>query len=344
MVRLTSLLHEIIMTWNSRYLSPDKTRWQGRADTPPASSFFQIMQMLDLLNQQTVDTHHRIAFALIGFKCDEGTRRNHGRPGSVDGPNTIRRALGRLPVQKNDFSCFDAGDIVCLDGDLEASQAALGEVVRILLEQKIIPIVLGGGHELAWGHYSGIAGAFPHQHLGIINFDAHFDMRPLLPGKKGSSGTPFLQIAESHKEHRRRFDYNVIGIQHAGNIQQLFSTAKEYKTKMILADELHQGQLEKCVDFVDRVIDENELVYVSICLDVFAAAYAPGVSATQPLGLLPWHVIPLVRQLAMSRKVISYDIAELLPHYDIDLQTAKLAANLIYEIIHHHSELPPAWI
>jgi len=43
-----------------------------------------------------------------------------------------------------------------------------------------------------------------------------------------------------------------------------------------------------------------------------------------------------VRKLAGSGKVVSYDIAELSPPYDIDSRTAKLSANLIYEIIHHH--------
>jgi formiminoglutamase len=330
------------MTWNSRYLPPDPTQWQGRADTPPASSFFQIVRMLNLLEHKTVEILQP-TFALIGFRCDEGIRRNHGRIGAAEGPAAIRQALAKLPVQKHTFACYDAGSITCPDGDLEESQEALAEVVALLLEKGMKPILLGGGHELAWGHYQGIVRAYPSHHLGIINFDAHFDMRPLLPDKKGSSGTPFLQIAESHRHDKERFDYNCIGIQHAGNIRQLFETAKAYNTKVILADELHRGQMEKCVDFVDRVIDENEMVYVSLCLDVFAAAFAPGVSAVQPLGLMPWHIIPFVRQLAASGKVISYDIVELSPRYDIDQRTAKLAANLIYEIMHHHNEQPRPW-
>jgi formiminoglutamase len=135
----------------------------------------------------------------------------------------------------------------------------------------------------------------------------------------------------------------VIGIQHAGNIRQLFETAKKYNTNIILADELHQGQQQKCVDFVDRVIDQTEMIYLSVCLDVFSAAYAPGVSAAQPLGLAPWDVIPLIRQLATSGKVVSFDIAELSPRYDVDYRTARLAANLIYEIIHHYHERTGTW-
>jgi formiminoglutamase len=328
------------MSWNTRYLPPDKTPWQGRADIPPNSCFFQIIHTANLVDN-TINTKPN-TFALLGFRCDEGIRRNQGRIGAAEGPSAIRQALAKLPVQKSGLNCIDAGDITCADGDLEASQHALGEVVALLLQQKITPILLGGGHEMAWGHYQGIAKAYPEKHLGIINFDAHFDMRPLLSQQKGSSGTPFLQIAEACTAEKRRFDYNCIGIQHAGNIHQLHETAKKYQTKIIWADELQHGQLEKCVDFVDRVADENECVYTSICLDVFASAFAPGVSAIQPLGLLPWHVIPLIRQIAASGKVISYDIAELSPRYDIDHCTTKLAANLIYEIIHnHHRHLEP---
>ena len=76
---------------------------------------------------------------------------------------------------------------------------------------------------------------------------------------------------------------------------------------------------------------------------VFAAPFAPGVSAVQPLGLYPWHVIPLARQLAASGKVLSYELSELSPRYDIDQRTARLAANLIYEIIHHHSDEKMPW-
>lgn len=333
------------MTWNSRYLSPDPTQWKGRTDSPSGTCFFQIIQMLNLLESTSppLATNNKGNFALLGFRCDEGIRRNLGRVGAAEGPSAIRQALARLPVQKHDFQLFDAGNIVCLDGDLEESQKALGEVIAILLHQGITPIVLGGGHELAWGHYQGIESAFPNKSLGIINFDAHFDMRPKLPDNKGSSGTPFLQIAEAHKAAHRRFDYNCIGIQHAGNIRPLLETAKKYDTKVIWADELHQGQHEKCVDFIDRVIDQNEIIYLSLCLDVFASAFAPGVSAAQPLGLYPWHIIPLIRQLAASGKVISYDVVEMSPRYDIDHITSKLAANLIYEFIHHHNEEPREW-
>ena len=326
------------MAWINRYHPPEADQWQGRADAPAASCFFQIIKPLNALETMPVPTPE-LTFAIVGFCCDEGIRRNQGRIGAAAGPAAIRGILAKLPFQRQEVICYDAGDITCHDGDLEAAQSALAELVAMLLKHHMTPIVLGGGHEMAWGHYQGIAKHVLNKSLGIVNFDAHFDMRPLLPNQQGSSGTPFLQIAQACQAANKPFDYNCIGIQAAGNIQSLFETAKQYNTHMLYADECHQGRHEQCRNFVNRVIDANQAIYLSLCLDVFSSAHAPGVSAPQALGLTPWQVMPLVRQLAASGKVISYDVAELSPSYDVDHHTAKLAASFVYDIIHHHRKL-----
>lgn len=326
------------MNWESRYIPPDPSLWQGRHDIPHDSCFYQHMRLLNLLSQTPERTAEN-TFAIIGFKCDEGVQRDLGRAGAFEAPTAIRQRLAKLPLHKTNIHCYDAGNITCTDHDLETTQHALAEVITRIVKQGIYPIVIGGGHEMALGQYHGLSNALPpEERIGIINFDAHFDLHPLGSNQSGSASTTFYQIAQAHEQHHRYFDYNCIGIQQTGDIHQSFEMAKKYQVKSILADDLHQGLQEKCVDFIDRIIDENHKIYLSLSLDVFAPAFAPGVSAIQPLGLFPWHVIPMLRQAAASGKIISYDIAEHVPRYDIDHRTAKLAAVLIHEIIHHHNE------
>lgn len=322
------------MHWANYYIPPTADHWHGRADIPKSSAFYQLIQLLDL--RHTIPIPHTLAFGLLGFRCDEGIRRNLGRVGAAEGPKHIREMLAKLAVNRQNIICFDAGDITCENKNLEEAQHALAETVALLLKANITPILLGGGHEIAFGHYQGIIQYYAKKKLAIVNFDAHFDMRPLLADFKGSSGTSFLQIAEAQTKATLNFDYNCIGIQPANNIPSLFHTASHYHTHSLLADELQHGMNEKLDRFIKRIIDNNDIIYNSVCLDVFAAFCAPGVSAPQALGVLPWQVIPLLRQLASSGKTVSYDIAELSPKYDIDQRTAKLAANIIYEIIHHH--------
>lgn len=314
------------------YQAPNKEIWQGRSDLPPDSCVFQKIKPLNLNSPPSLPPNS-MTFAILGFACDEGVKRNQGRIGAKEGPLIFRQVFAKLSIQRQDIQLFDAGDIICNDLDLESAQIALGDAVNLLRSQHIVPIIIGGGHELAWGHYQGLA--LEHD-LSIINFDAHFDMRPLLSESKGSSGTPFLQIANHRKQTSSNFRYHCLGIQPAGNIPLLFKTAKEHHVSYVQADEL-QHDPDKYLSELDAIIKQSVSIYTSICLDVFASPYAPGVSAPQTLGITPWQAIPFIRKLANSNKVISYDIAELCPQHDIDQRTSKLAASLVYEIIHHHA-------
>lgn len=323
------------MSFDTHYQTSDRNYWEGRLDSPTASSIFQFIKLLDITKPIPL-ADHLPAFALLGFCCDEGIRRNLGRIGAAEGPYALRNVLAKLPVHRADLQLFDAGNIICHDHNLEEAQAALGEAVYALLDRNYTPILIGGGHEMAWGHYQGIAKKTREANLGIINFDAHYDMRQTQEAGRGSSGTPFMQIAHAHENAKLRFDYNCIGIQPYGNTRQLMLTAERHQVKTITAEEV-MSEPGKVAPFIKRVVDDNEHVYLTLCLDVFAASFAPGVSATQAFGLTPFSILPAIRQLAASGKVVSYDIAELSPKYDIDSRTAKLAANFIYEILHHHT-------
>lgn len=63
--------------------------------------------------------------AIIGFKSDEGVRRNNGRPGAAEGPDEIRAHHTRMAshLDPERVSVADLGDVTVMNGDLEAAQA-----------------------------------------------------------------------------------------------------------------------------------------------------------------------------------------------------------------------------
>jgi formiminoglutamase len=318
---------------DERYRPPQHFLWEGRVDTPKGLYFHEIIQFCNLRDAPLPSD----GYTLLGFACDEGVKRNYGRPGASEGPEALRKALAKLPVNSNIKFIWDLGDICCMDGNLEASQKQLAGIVSKLLAHKTMPILIGGGHEIVWGHYQGIQSAYGNKEITIISFDAHFDMRPLLPDNKGSSGTSFLQIAEEKAKNQQPFHLHCFGIQKTGNIQTLFRTAETYKVQTVLAEDFHVEGLKKNLDILLDVVAQSDIIYLTICLDVFAAPFAPGVSSPQPLGLYPWQLIPLLRHLASSKKVVSMDIAELCPRFDPEGMTARLAAHLISIFIHDSS-------
>jgi formiminoglutamase len=270
-------------------------------------------------------------FGLLGFACDEGVRRNNGRVGASLGPKSFREALKKINWHTHEKPPFiDFGDVTCHDGDLEFAQQELSKKVLTLLQSQQKSLVIGGGHETAFGHFCGLSKYLGVKNIGIINFDAHFDLRPVLENNLGTSGTPFLQIAHERKAKNLEFDYLVLGIQPFSNSDSLFKTAQDLKVTSVLAENLEQ---EAPVQ-IKAMLERHEFIYLSICLDVFAESAAPGVSAPQALGLLPSQILPLLKQIKHSQKVIGLDIVELAPAYDRQDTTAKLAASLAAYWLH----------
>ena len=264
-------------------------------------------------------------FALIGYCCDEGVARNQGRTGAADGPAAIRQQLGRRAWHAGTRRVVDYGDVVCTGGNLEAAQDQLTLMVRQLVAAGQVPLVLGGGHDVAYGHFRGVRGATTPK-TGIINFDAHFDLRPV--ADRPNSGTPFAQLLEEQLT-----DYLVLGVQRPANPASLFATADANGVEYVLAEHCRTYQLPTIIATLGRFLERNAHVYLTIDLDGFSAAYAPGVSAPSPFGFSPAFVLAVLDYLLATGKVVAVDVAEMNPRYDADGATARLAAGLIERVV-----------
>lgn len=310
--------------------------WQGRTDgdTPDVRRWHQAVQQTDLSRHPLPPLHRgQKGIALLGFACDEGVRRNQGRTGAAAGPAALRKACASFPVHFGAHILVDAGDIVCTDGGLEAAQEALSAMVQHILQAGYLPLLLGGGHEIAYGHERGIRRHAGGKQLGIINFDAHFDLRE--PDAAGpSSGTGFWQIAWERGEEGLPFHYLALGIQQNSNTPRLFNTAEALGVEYLPASLFQLKYQERLIGAIQAFIQRNDKIYLTTCLDVFAAAYAPGVSATAYNGLIPDALfLDCFRTVLRSGKLAGADIAELNPSLDTDQRTAKLAASLVFEIV-----------
>ncbi len=281
-----------------------------------------------------VSNSSNTTFAILGYACDEGVERNQGRIGAVNGPDAIREQLGKMANHLDDGTqLLDLGSVQCTDGNMEASQDYLSNKVGELLAAKAFPILLGGGHDIAYGHFNGIRKYLgPKKSIGIINFDAHFDLRDNLKGN--NSGTPFFQIAQDCKKDGSVFKYLCLGIRQDANDSVLFKTAEtlgvEYMSNTKFSMAYAKTVVRTLLDFIAQV----DTLYVTIDLDGFSSAYAPGVSAPSPIGFSPNVVLESLELILKSKKLISLDIAEMNPKYDIDNQTAKLAASLVHFVVH----------
>lgn len=272
------------------------------------------------------------AVELIGFSCDEGVRRNKGRVGASEGPDALRSALAPLAMHA-DFGIHDAGTVVVPDRELEGGQDALGDQIATLLDTGNPVVVLGGGHDTAWGSYLGRTrnDRLKGQRVGVLNLDAHFDLRE---ADEPSSGTPFLQMARADQEAGRTFDYTVLGISEPNNTGILFRTADELGVEHLTDEQCQPRHLEAVLEVVDRLVERVDVIHLSIDLDVLPAAVAPGVSAPAGYGVPLETIQAVCHRVARSGKLVLVDVVELCPRLDVDGRTARAAARLITTLAH----------
>src|SRR5699024_1425801 len=213
---------------------------------------------------------------------------------------------------------YDGGDVVCGDDQgghaLETAQAELGRHVTAALEAGHFPICLGGGHAIAFASWQGLA-----QHLapleqnpriGIINLDAHFDLRD--PDEVRSSGTPFSQMAEACARRGWHFAYACLGAARASSTKALFRVADSLAV-LVIEDRDVRRDPETVRRNLTRFMAALDHLYLTIDLDGLPASEAPGVSAPAARGVPLIQLEPVIDLVRDSGKLRLADIAEMNP-------------------------------
>ena len=266
---------------------------------------------------------------LVGFPSDEGVKRNDGRPGAAGGPAAIRRWLYRFTPSAIELESFvdligrtvDLGDLA-VSGDVECDQAALGELLAPYIGGEAFVIVLGGGHETAFGHFLGYVVA--EESVAIVNWDSDVDVRELKEGR-AHSGSPFRQ-ALLHPSGYCRL-YTVAGL-------LPYSAAAAHLDFVAEHGGRHFWGPDLTADRVVGIYREMEAPsLVTFDLDAVDQASAPGVSAPAISGMPAGLWLHAAHQAGACPAVRSCDIVELNPAYDRDGQTAKLAALTVFEVL-----------
>lgn len=300
--------------------------WNGRNDGPGAENARWHNTIVDWTPGVAAGS------VLLGFASDEGVRRNKGRVGAHSGPGALRAALSSLALHRA-VALYDAGDVEVEGQDLESGQEQFAAALASLLADGHFTVGLGGGHEITFASYAGVAralGADGQWSLGILNIDAHFDLRD---EDQASSGTGFTQIALAEAAAERTFHYAAVGISEGANTKVLFDRARALGVKTLLDTECHMANIGRVRDFVAEFAKSVDHLYLTVDLDALPASVAPGVSAPAGYGIGLDVVREVMLAAAGSGKLVHADIAELNPDFDVDQRTARTAARLINDLI-----------
>lgn len=303
-----------------------RVAWAGRIDAPGIADTRRWHQVVGPPAPGAAP-----GVALLGLSSDEGVRRNLGRTGADEGPAALRMAMGSLPVVEGQPPLYDAGDVACLDADLERAQAEFAARIAGLLDAGHLALGLGGGHEIAYASYRGLATHVrAGTRVGIVNFDAHLDLRD---HARADSGTSFLQAIRHAAAAGIDLRYCCVGASVAANTPGLFAVARTLGVEVMGEEDVANGDGGACAARLRTWLDGLDAIHLSICLDVLPQSIAPGVSAPNAGGVPLRTIEALLDVVLDSGRTRVIDIAELSPPRDRDHATARIAARLAHRLV-----------
>jgi formiminoglutamase/guanidinobutyrase len=271
---------------------------------------------------------------LLGYPDDRGVVAGGGRPGAAQGPSELRRTLAEYGTTWNlaagddleRLRLRDAGDV-----DPASGHTGIADAVATAFGTAGAVIGVGGGHDCTFGALIGASRALEGP-LGGVSVDAHLDARPVEDGQV-TSGNPFRLAIEEPAKVLDPARFTVLGADPRAGTRGSQEFVTDRGGQIVTRRQLgRMGAGETMIRALNR--GGPGPLFVSVDLDVLAAAHAPGVSAPSPDGLSPREALDLVYEAGADPRVVYFDIMELNPSVDPAGLTARLSAALLVEFLH----------
>jgi agmatinase len=281
-----------------------------------------------------VFSHIRAPYAFMGYQCPMEESRVAVMPVPYDGttsfmagtrygPHAILTASRQVEFYDRELD-LDVAEKLGLHtlpemepdmGSAELTVKRVEEMSDGVLKKGKFPVLFGGEHSVSVGLVASLAKR--HKELSVLQIDAHADLRDEYEGTKFNHACAMRRI----REH--------VGVASQVGIRSICRDELEYIEKAKLGEYIHWG-----AEFDEKkvVSQLTDAVYVSIDLDGFDPSDCPGVGTPEPGGLKWAQVLRLLRSVAEHKKIVGFDVVELLPIPNT-VQSEFFAAKLAYKLL-----------
>lgn len=269
--------------------------------------------------------------AILGLPTDEATTQH---PGARYGPRAIREASTQFPYYKRgrgyydplrgrpmlaELTLRDAGDVDLVPTLAEENARRIAAAVGGLRARGILPVCLGGDHSVT----AAILPAFADTPLHLVQIDAHMDFADQIQGAAETHASPMRRAREL--AHVRTLTQ--VGIRSIVSSPADYAAAHAAGNRIVTTPEVRASP---GADWWGGLAGP---AYLTIDIDAFDPAVAPGTGFAEPDGLTFADVARLIRSLARRVPIVGVDLVEVCPYLDPSRRTAVLAARTILEAL-----------
>lgn len=246
------------------------------------------------------------------------------RPGARFGSAAMRHESFGLetysPYQDKDltdYNVFDSGDLELCFGSAKAALKDIEERAAKILDDKKMPLLIGGEHLVTLGAFRAVHERYPNVH--IIHFDAHADLRD-----------DYLGAKLSHACVIRRC-YDLLG---DGRIHQFCIRSGE-RDEFVFAKEhtdMHPFDFDGLLELVENLKKSQTPVYFTIDLDCLDPSVFPGTGTPEAGGVTFMQLLSAIQSVCETN-VVGADVNELAPMLDVSGVSTATACKVLRELL-----------
>lgn len=285
------------------------------------------------------ESKEKARICIMGVPFDNAVSLNKG---AAKGPETMRNlSIDMSDVTEDDIIIknellYDIGDIP-VDLNWEKYFADVSDEAYKLMQTDNFCLFLGGDHSVtiplhqAFGKYQ--KEKKKDAKIGVIHFDAHYDLCDEYDGHKWSHACTEARSLETIISGEDLF---FVGIRVAEK-SELRTIEKNPGITVVKASEVHTNGVDSVFQKLNDKFQDYDALYLTIDIDVLDPAFAPGTGTPQPGGLTIIQLIRLFKMIIEKLPVKAMDIVEVAPDLDVNNITSWAAMRLIIDLFGHFS-------
>ncbi len=257
-----------------------------------------------------------IQLAIVGVNED---RLRNSVAGTSEAPDEIRKEFYKLIKPRYEIKLADLGNIEA-GNEINDTYFALKQTLGDLFEKKIVCIVLGGMQDLAYSQFAAYEGV--KTNLNLMIADNKVDMKTDEENDLNSSHISRII------SYPKNFLFNITHIGH----QSYFVESESYDAfERMNFDMIRLGNLRHKIADVEPLLRNTDMMVMN--MGCVKASDAPGQCDASPNGFSGEEACQITRYAGMSNELSSFGLYDVNPSFDINSQTSKLAAQMIWYFI-----------
>jgi arginase family enzyme len=265
--------------------------------------------------QNGIPSLEGVKLAIIGVKENRNDVNYMGEELNFD---TIRTSLYSLFPGNWITTVADLGDIPA-GATIEDTYYALRTIISVLIENKVIPIVIGGSQDLTYANYRAYDTMSPM--INIVNVDSNFDLGDASVEMKNNSFLGKVILEQPYN----LFNYSVVGYQTYFNSQEEIDLMEK-----LYFESYRLGDVTHSINLVEPVMRDAHIVTMD--LKSVRAAEVGAKQKFSPNGFNGKEICAIARYAGISNKVSSFGIYEFKTTNEVDA-TPMLISQMIWYFI-----------